>query len=147
MTKETFRNSDFFSLVLLQLRESGRVRIKVKGSSMFPFLRDGRDEVLLQCLKNKPLRRGRVYLFRHRGECVLHRLIRLSPERLTFRGDNVFSGVEVCSREDVLAVAVRIFRERKSGHFRSLSPNSICVRAAVSIYRLLHCTVHFVRSL
>ncbi len=63
---------------LLELIEQGEeVGLPVAGSSMTPFLGDGRDQVFLR-KPERPLRRGDVVLYRRSsGDYVLHRIHRV----------------------------------------------------------------------
>lgn len=79
------------------------VRISFGGDSMLPMI-DGNDDVieLGPVAEDEVLRRGAVYLFKYRGRCVVHRLIRLDGDKLLFRGDNCYT-TETVPRSDVLA--------------------------------------------
>ena len=45
---EKWPNDQFFALVEKELEEGKTVKIRLKGNSMFPILRSGRDSVILQ---------------------------------------------------------------------------------------------------
>lgn len=124
--------------MLAELQDTGKVRIKVKGTSMLPLLRSEKDEVLLRAVgQDRPLRKGSIFLFRHKDGFVLHRLVNISGDTLTFRGDNVFGGVETCTKEDVAAEVIRIFRLKKNGQYTSLSPDSVFIMPLIRAYRIL----------
>ena len=75
-------NDVFFSRVCESLGEGGKVTFTVKGHSMFPFLRSGKDRVCLVKPESGGLAAGDVILFRFRGNYILHRIygIRKTPD-------------------------------------------------------------------
>lgn len=110
--KLTIPNSIFFSEVESHLREGKSVVIPVKGYSMLPFIRDGRDSVELR--SKVELEVGDIALARlGNGHFVLHRIWEIEGERVILMGDGNISGKEVCSRGDVIGVASKIFRGKK----------------------------------
>lgn len=115
MISRTLHNADYFSLVEEELKDVGRVRIRVKGNSMYPLLRDGVDEVNLRRVdRHEPIRKGEIYLFRTAGKYVLHRCIELQGDKCHFRGDNTCFYTEWSEREDVRALVEQVFRKRGS---------------------------------
>ena len=48
--KQQIPNDLFFAWVESELAEGRRVRFRLKGSSMFPLIREGRDEVMIRPL-------------------------------------------------------------------------------------------------
>lgn len=122
-------NSDFFRWVEDELRASGIVRIRVRGMSMYPLLRDGVDEVTLcRCVDDRSLHAGQIVLFRYGGGYVLHRILRREGERLLIRGDNVFGRCEECGTVDVAGMVTAVHRRRGglccSAAFADISPVS-----------------------
>ena len=83
--------------------------IPVKGYSMLPFIRDGRDSVELR--GKVELEVGDIALARlGNGHFVLHRIWEIEGERVILMGDGNIAGKEVCTRGDVIGVASKIFR-------------------------------------
>ena len=110
--KLTIPNSIFFSEVESHLREGKSVVIPVKGYSMLPFIRDGRDSVELR--GKVELEVGDIALARlGNGHFVLHRIWEIEGERVILIGDGNIAGKEVCTRGDVIGVASKIFRGKK----------------------------------
>lgn len=71
-------NEEFFDNIVDEMRVTGRVKLLVRGGSMFPFFRDSVDTVILRALdENEPLHRGGIYLFKSNGRYILHRLARV----------------------------------------------------------------------
>lgn len=93
-----------------RLVEGGEaVTLMTKGNSMLPFIVGGRDSVVL----NRPdeLMPGMIALAYVNGESyVLHRIVSIEGDKVILMGDGNISGVEVCRKEDVKAIASRIVR-------------------------------------
>lgn len=67
----------YLSMLRELLEQGHEVGLPVAGSSMTPFLGDGRDQVFLRA-PDRPLRRGDIVLYqRDNGSYVLHRLYRV----------------------------------------------------------------------
>lgn len=96
-----------------QLLNEGRtVRFTPLGSSMLPFIRGGRDSVVLA--KKDTVEVGDIVLVRLPGRYVLHRVIALDGERVTLMGDGNIAGTEECTLADVMGTAIEIGRGRRS---------------------------------
>jgi SOS-response transcriptional repressor LexA len=87
--------------------------IVVTGSSMIPFLKEGRDTVILQ--KTDELCKGRIVFFRRNsGEFVLHRIRKIYPDgRILVNGD-AQSWCEITRRDNVLAEVISIKRNSRT---------------------------------
>lgn len=105
MNQIVIPNDTFFENLLDELENSGHVLLKVRGHSMFPFFRDGRDSAQLRpSITGEGLKKGDVALFRFRGRYILHRCIGKRASAYIFRGDGNCKGTEWARPEDVLAV-------------------------------------------
>lgn len=72
----TIPNEIFFEAVADELQACGTVLLKVKGASMFPFFRSGKDSALLKKYDpSTPLAKGDVALFRFNSRHILHRCV------------------------------------------------------------------------
>ncbi|MBR2423761.1 MAG: S24/S26 family peptidase [Tidjanibacter sp.] len=103
MPTKQIANDLFFASAEEFLREGRSVELRVKGFSMRPFLRNGRDVVVLSPVEGVALRKGMVVLFRYRGRHVLHRVRRVDNERLLIEGDGNYRTIEHATTEDVVA--------------------------------------------
>ena len=112
MTKKvkTISNHLFFSWVEDELAAGNEVRFKVKGVSMSPLLRNGKDEVVMVPCQADELKPMDVVLFRYRGGHLLHRIIRREGEQLWIQGDGSFVAVEQCDVKDVVGKLCRVYR-------------------------------------
>ena len=107
-------NKLFFSEVQAQIKAGKSVRIRVRGSSMFPFLRDG-DEVLLQAPDDNTLRRGAVVVaFTDEIPVVLHRIAKVEREKITLLGDGNTGQWEHSSKDRIIAKVTRCYRGKRS---------------------------------
>lgn len=96
-----------------QLLNEGRtVRFTPLGNSMLPFIRGGRDSVVLQ--KKDSVEVGDIVLIRLPGRYVLHRVIALDGEKVTLMGDGNSVGTEECTRADIMGTAIEIGRGNRT---------------------------------
>lgn len=74
------------------LAEGRTVRVKLGGSSMFPFLRQG-DVAQIKPVPITELKRGQVIVFEHKGRWTAHRLVAIRNKatipHLLAHGDSV----------------------------------------------------------
>lgn len=103
-------NDQFFAWVEAEIAEGNPVRFRLKGQSMFPLLRNGRDIVVLHPCQEEELRPMDVVLFRYRGTHVLHRILRREGDRLLIQGDGSYIAHEECMVADVVGVVRTIIR-------------------------------------
>lgn len=111
MDKLVLPNEVFLEEVATLMEEGRDVTLSPKGSSMLPFIREGRDSVVLR--KEPSVKKGDIVLVRLPGRYVMHRIIREDGERLTLMGDGNLRGTETCTRADVLGTVQTILRDGK----------------------------------
>lgn len=94
------------------LREQGYALVPIRGTSMYPLLREGGSRVQLERCSGEPLGRGDVILYRRPdGTLVLHRIVRLAePGAYLACGDHQWRPLERVTEEQILAVARGFFR-------------------------------------
>ncbi len=87
MSDRVFNTSDILN-VYRELIENGKeVRLNVCGYSMEPFLKEGRDSVLLKKC-DRPLKKGDIAMYvRENGRYILHRVVKTDGESCFFAGD------------------------------------------------------------
>ncbi len=107
---KTLANEIFFAQVEKEISAGRCVRFKVKGHSMYPLLRDGKDEVTLSPLTCDPSVND-IVLFRYRGKHVLHRIIAIEGNSYTIQGDGIYISCEKCTREDIIGVVTLIHKK------------------------------------
>jgi hypothetical protein len=114
------------------VNEGMAVTLRVKGSSMLPFILGGHDSVVLT--RPGDVAVGDVVLAHIDGQrYVLHRVMEVSPERVVLMGDGNLRGQEVCRPEDILARADEVMDE-KGRHRRLDTPRQ---RRRARIWRSL----------
>ncbi|MCI6998503.1 MAG: S24/S26 family peptidase [Eubacterium sp.] len=94
------------------LQELGYAVVPVRGTSMWPLLKEGKTRVQVEAIKGKKLRKGDIVLYRREdGTLVLHRIMKIG-EQDTFLvcGDHQWKQVEVIRRNQILAVAQGFFK-------------------------------------
>ncbi len=96
------------------INDGGCVSLFVTGNSMNPFLKDGRDTVLLEKPAEKDFVRGRILLFRREnGALILHRIRRVLPDnKLLMNGDAQY-WCETVDKSQAIAVVTKIYRDGK----------------------------------
>ena len=68
-------NECFFAWVESEIKSGRSVKFRVKGNSMMPLLRNGKDEVVVGPYDKEELKLFDVILFRQTDRYVLHRII------------------------------------------------------------------------
>lgn len=145
MKPKTIQNNLFFEEVANRIAEGERVRIRAKGNSMLPFIRDRIDEVVLEKANEESFKKGSLLLVQlNDNRFVLHRVKKINETLLVLQGDGNLSFVEACTPNDVIAEASAVIRNGKTitkGNFRwnmyrYLWPeNYLFRRIALGIYR------------
>ena len=114
MEIKEIRNEDFFTLLEQKLKDNKKVRFRIKGTSMQPFLRNNVDEVLLKKPDKSLPEIGDICLFKFEGQYILHRFIRYDNGVLFMQGDNIIGVTENCKETDVIGVVEVVYRGEKS---------------------------------
>lgn len=113
----------FFEQAAESLRAGRTVRMKALGDSMYPFIRGGKDEILLVPFlpDEEELPLWGAAFYRWNGHYMVHRFIRKEGEHLVFLGDgNVYQEEKVLPQE-VYGVLHTIYRKGKEIDCRSVS--------------------------
>lgn len=106
-------NELFFAQIETLLSEGLKAEFMLRGNSMRPLLRNGRDTVIIAPTTECDPTIGETYLFRYRGRHMLHRLHRIEGEELVMRGDGNYRTEERCRVKDLAGRLVCV--RRKSG--------------------------------
>ena len=116
MEKMIVDNDTFFADVLQMLDQGKRVTIPVKGYSMLPFIRGGKDLVVLE-KADADLRADDIVLFHigplAGGRYVMHRILSIDGDAVDIMGDGVPKNNEHVHRNQIYAKAVEILRGGK----------------------------------
>lgn len=145
MKPRIIQNNLFFVEVANRIAEGERVRIRAKGNSMLPFIRNAKDKIILEKLNEQSFQKGRLLLAQLTdGRYVLHRVKKIDSTRILLYGDGNLSTFETCTSTDVIAEATTVIRNGKEitrGSFRwnlhrYLWPSNLLLRrVCLGIYR------------
>lgn len=98
--------------VVAMLNEGHTVTLPLRGYSMRPFLEDSRDKALLK--RAESVKVGDAVLAEIQpGHYVLHRIIAISGDKVTLRGDGNLAN-EYCTVGDIRAKAVGFYRKGRT---------------------------------
>lgn len=95
-----------------ELLKNGVYASVTSGVSMRPLFKTNRDMVILK-RPDTELKKYDVVLYRlTTGRYVLHRIIKVTPDKLIIRGDNTYS-LEYVNKSDVIGVLTEFNRKGK----------------------------------
>ncbi len=120
-------NEAFFKDIK-EIIKTNDVKFKVKGSSMWPFFKDGITSVTLT--KVEEIKRLEVYLFTYKDKYFLHRLVKIKGDDYIFKGDGLISK-EIVKKEAIIAY-VKSYETKKEINVKKKS-----YKLRVFLYRLL----------
>lgn len=115
-------NNIYFEEICNQIADGSRsVKIKVKGKSMEPFVRDGKDFVIVSAIpEGHQFQKNELLLFSYHGQHIIHRVEKILGEKIIFKGDHQ-NYCEKVYPSDILAWISAI--ELANGHrVHSMSP-------------------------
>ncbi len=114
-------NSTFMPILVEAVQEGQDVPLLVSGDSMMPFLKHGRDTVIIS-RPTRPFRRGdMVFYIRGNGQYVMHRIHHLRQGMLYILGDAQTELEGPVNPEQVFGVIRKVVRKGKT-----LTPRSFC---------------------
>ncbi len=107
--------SDMYPLIREVLSNGGTFTLTITGTSMYPFIVGGRDNVTLSPVPER-LRKNDLPLYRRRdGSFVLHRIIKLERDgTYTCCGDHQSQPEKGLRHEQMVALATAYVRKGKS---------------------------------
>lgn len=106
---------ELYPLMKEILDDGGSFKLTVTGSSMFPFILGGRDQVTLSPLPAK-LRKNDLPLYRRRdGSFILHRIVRCEKDgTYTCCGDHQWVLEPGLRQEQMIAIATAFVRKGRA---------------------------------
>ena len=108
MDKRTIPNEILLGEVAAVLREGREAVITPTGNSMLPFIRNGRDRVVLRAFPDLAV--GDIVLACFDGHYILHRVVACDGEAVTLMGDGNLIGTERGPRAAVIGTVTGIIR-------------------------------------
>lgn len=112
------------------LRRTGRLRLRVTGSSMLPAIRPG-DVLEVRACSAERVRPGMVVLFERDGRLFAHRAIRAAEPGLVTRGDTLAHDDGAVGEAQLLGAVVEV---RRGGRVVA-SRATVVTRAAALVLR------------
>lgn len=103
MNKKIIPNQQLFDIIENVIESGKSIELKVKGSSMYPFLINDQHKVVLVPYKREQLHIGTIFLYVYKGKHLLHRLVSINDESLILRGDNMPHTQEIIREENIIA--------------------------------------------
>lgn len=126
-TELRLNNELFLAEVVRLLQEDVSVTLRARGTSMFPFIVEGRDQVELRRCSHAAVDDIVLAHIPGRG-FVLHRVYAVEGDRVRLMGDGNLQATECCRQEEILARVERIIRR---GRVITCSSDSERRRAAL----------------
>jgi len=112
ISKVALPNHLLFPDIVGLLRQGHAVTLPAKGDSMYPFIHNGKDKVVLR--ESETYSPGDIVLASiGQGSYVLHRIYRIEEDHVWLMGDGNRSGMECCLRKNIAGKVIRIIRNGK----------------------------------
>lgn len=107
--------------IIRLLNEGESVTMRVKGSSMLPFITD-RDSVVLRKVDVSKLKKGDIVLAAtNDAQYVLHRITVIKNGYIILMGDGNLYGREMCTPEEIAGQAALVIKGEKKIDCTSLT--------------------------
>lgn len=101
-------NELFFAEVEQLISQGESITFTIKGNSMRPWLQNSKHKVIVKPLADSILQCGDIALFRYKGKHILHRVVKIENDKITFSGDGNIGIKEQASKDDVIALVESI---------------------------------------
>lgn len=107
--KDNFVEMEF---LLDVMRDSGAISLPVQGKSMRPFLKEGRDSVVL-IVPNGDYKKGDIVVYKRKNTYVMHRIVSVGQNTVSIMGDNEINPDNGVDKNNIVAVVKEIRRNGK----------------------------------
>ena len=125
MTERKIRLDDAMGLIREKLDSGHEVTFSPRGTSMLPFLKEGRDTVTLAPPPTR-LKKYDIPLYRRKnGQYVLHRVVKVD-ETYTCIGDNQFELEHGLRHDQMIALVTAFYRNGKYHSVNELTYRIYC---------------------
>lgn len=102
--------SDFMPIIEERIATGHSVELAIRGRSMLPTLKEGRDSVILSPI-NGELKRYDIPLYRRKNQrYVIHRIVGISDGKYRLAGDNQYVYEDGIEKGQIIAVVTAIKR-------------------------------------
>lgn len=126
-------NELFFAEVQAQIRQGKKVKIRVRGNSMLPFIRNNDEALLIPPTPEKIKKGTPVVALTDELGIVLHRIYKMEGTRITLLGDGNVNQFEHTSSERIIATVSHYYRGK-----HTLRTDSITMRIAGRLWMAAH---------
>ena len=118
--KTTF--NEMYGLISEQLESGGSVRFSPNGTSMLPFIVQGRDEVVVKKACGRLKKYDIAFYRRENGSYILHRVVKFDKNKnYIFRGDHQFEYEYGITDSNIIGVVEKVYRRNKCINANSLT--------------------------
>ena len=115
---------------------------------MLPFIRDSRDEIILEKPNKQSFQKGRLLLVQLEDKRhLLHRVKKIADSHLLLHGDGNLSFLETCNMGNVIAEATTVIRNGREisvgslkwNLYRYLWPRNLLLRrVGLGVYKRIY---------
>jgi len=106
-------NEAIFKVMEIAFQNNQTFVFKIKGTSMFPFLKNQKDSVRLAPITNELKKRDIVLYRRSNGAYVLHRIIKIKDNVYSMVGDNQRAIETPIYRDQILGIVTHLIKGEK----------------------------------
>ena len=107
--------ADYYPLIKETLDQGGTFTMTITGSSMFPFILGGRDQVTLSPITGELKKNDLPFYRRSNGQFVLHRIVKVEKDgTYTCCGDHQWVLEKGLRREQMIGIATQYVRKGKT---------------------------------
>lgn len=122
--------NEIIDIIKEKLSADGTVVLKVTGNSMYPFLRNRVDSVVLKKTMDK-CKVGDIVLFNYHGNWILHRIIKIKGDMIIICGD-ALRKCEYAHINDIIGVVDKIIKKDTE-----ININRLWYRIKVKVWMIL----------
>lgn len=113
---------EFEPVIRKILAEGGNFQFAPRGTSMQPYIYQGRDQVVLAPLPEGKLKKYQVILYKRKnGAYVLHRIVKVKKDSYTMRGDNQFQNEKGIKKEQMIGLVTKVVRGEKEKSMETIT--------------------------
>lgn len=114
MKKQVYQLEKLEPVIRKSLSEGGTFCFYPHGSSMLPLIVEERDKVLLQSVPENPGKYRIILYQRKNGAFVLHRIVAVTGDTYTMRGDHQYVDEPGISKDQMIGMVCGIVRYGKT---------------------------------
>ncbi|MDD3382641.1 MAG: S24/S26 family peptidase [Bacilli bacterium] len=108
--------SDISSIVIEGLNNNSKVNLTVTGKSMYPFLLDGIDQIIIEKITHK-LKPGDIILYK-KNNFIIHRILKKKKNYYIVSGD-ALTVKEIVFENEIIGYVSSIIKKNKTIDVRS----------------------------